>query len=68
MPNKEDAMRLRKTGQLTMSLLTLSLMVACGGGGEGGAGKSTAAEPPEDPPGVSARASPCRRQGLVTGP
>ncbi len=40
-------MRLRKTGQLTMSLLTLSLMVACGGGGEGGAGKSTAAEPPD---------------------
>ena len=29
---------------------------------------TAAAEPPEDPPGTSARLSPGRRQGLSTGP
>jgi hypothetical protein len=29
---------------------------------------TAAAEPPDDPPGVSAAVSPARRQGLTTGP
>ena len=40
-------MRLRKAGQLSMTLLALSLIAACGGNDEGGAAKGSASQPPD---------------------